>query len=290
MFLWIIGANGMLGKVVSQKCKLNDIKFIASFKNDADISSLDSISRFYNANKGISHIINCAAFSHVDSAEIYPDQAYKINVLGPQNIGILSKKFSVPVIHISTEYVFSGNEGTTSFNESDKPIPRGCYAQTKREGELRILYENPTSCIIRTSWLFGSPGKTFLSTALENLLKTKILRVVSDQKNRPTYVHDLAQFIFFFLDKSGIYHFANNGKASKYEFLVDLLENAHKLKFPVKTEKIIPVKSNEFYQLCTRPNECVLDTAKVEKLLKMPIRHWKDCVREMITTSNQINY
>jgi dTDP-4-dehydrorhamnose reductase len=289
VLLWIVGANSFLGKAIQEICILKNVHYIATSKTEVDISNILQIHKFLNNSLKFTHIINCAALANVDLAELFPEEAYNANVIGPKNLGTISKIYDIPVIHFSSEYVFNGNPHNEKFNENHIPIPQGQYAKTKYEGELCLLEATDKYCIIRTSWLFGGNGKTFLSSVLNTLLTETNIKVVNDQKNRPTYVCDLAESLFFFLDKNGIYHFANSGEASKYEIFNEVKNYATVLNLPILTEEISPLPSIEFVQLNKRPFSCVLDTSKVDLLLPEPIRNWKEAVKDLVNKALKQN-
>lgn len=281
MKLWITGANGLLGKAVQRICKKKGIDCVISSKEDVDISSADQVFRFTKTFHP-THIVNCAALAHVDLAEKNPDAAFQVNALGPENLGKTAHSMGIPIVHISTEYIFNGNLSDTPFNENDTPCPVGVYATTKYEGERRLLEECPTACIIRASWLFGGNGKTFLSSLFERMKTEKTFHIAADQKGRATYVDDLIQAIFSLFGHSGIFHYANQGEASRYEIALAIKETALEHKIPICCDTIMPTEVNAYAQLSKRPYHCILDTAKFEHLFQAPIRSWKEAVRDFI--------
>jgi len=289
MKFWITGANGFLGKTMQNTCRKKEVPFIATGKDEVDISSLDQVNRFACSSSfnGITHIINCAALAHVDLAEKNWDAAFGVNVLGPENLGKIASERNIPVIHFSTEYIFNGCKTDIPFKETDLPEPIGAYGVTKREGEVRLLAANPRSCIIRTSWLFGGEGKTFLSSLLERIKRDKTLQIAADQKNRPTYVVDLTEAVFLLLNYQGIIHFANQGEASRYEIALQIKERAIEYGIPITCDEIIPLSSDRFAQINQRPVHCVMDTTKFEQLFQEPIRSWKETVKDLIQSSSQ---
>ncbi len=285
MKIWITGANGFLGKAVQYACRMKKVPFVATFKQQVDLSSLDQVNCFLKTHSQdpITHIVNCAALAHVDQAEENIEEAFKINVLGPENLGKLGK--GTKIIHFSTEYIFNGSPSQSSFKEGDIPHPIGVYATTKREGEMRLLDVAPEACIVRTSWLFGGEGKTFLSSLFERIRKEKILRVDADQKGRATYIADLASSVFFFFTLSGIFHFANQEEASRYDIGMAMQDCARKFGIPIACEEILPTSSNAFAQISKRPTSCILDTSKIEKIQGYPIRSWREGVADLVQRS-----
>jgi dTDP-4-dehydrorhamnose reductase len=284
--LWITGANGFLAKAFQEVCFNQEITFVATSKDEVDISSSDQINRFIEKHsaKPFTHIINCAAFAHVDLAEKNPQAAFRVNALGPENLGKAARQLKSGICHFSTEYIFNGCPAG-SYTECDSPKPVGVYAITKREGELRLLAENPNGCIFRTSWLFGRAGKTFLSSLFDRIREEKAIQVVADQKGRFTYVQDLIAAVFRFFDYKGILHFANQGEASRYEIALFMRQCTIEANIPIACQEITPVLSNSFTQMNQRPSRCILDTSNIEKIQKHSIRTWKEAVKDFVLLS-----
>jgi dTDP-4-dehydrorhamnose reductase len=272
--LWITGSRGLLGSALSAKCKS-----ILHFETarEVDIADRDAVYGFLKNNPGITYIINCAAFSRVDAAENCREEAYRTNALGPENLAIMARDFNAKLIHISTDYVFSGKV-KRPLTEKDPVGPCSYYGETKLIGEERALAHS--ACVIRTSWIFGSGGKNFVSKLLKMLQTQKEIRLTDDQWGRFTYAPDLADAILRMLDQTGLYQFANIGIATKYEFGLAMREEAFLMRFPIMTEAIIPVPSAAFPASCERPDYSAFDTLKIESLI--PIRHWRQALRDFL--------
>ena len=275
MKIWVTGANGLLGNALR-----SSVDF-ATTREEVDIGEIDSVSAFVKNYSGITHIVNAAAFSLVDLAEKEREQAFRANGIGPENLGLIANEIGAKVVHISTDYVFSGDL-KRFLHEEDKTDPCNYYGVTKLEGEKRLQQVHPEACIIRTSWIFGSGGKNFVAKLFEMLQSAHEIRLAEDQWGRPTYVEDLKKVIFHMLDISGLYHFANAEIASKYTFGVAMREEAEALGFPVQNSRILPVPSASFAAPCRRPVYSPFDTRKIEKLLNRPIRSWRNALREYL--------
>lgn len=268
--IWVVGSNGLLGEAMQGD--------IGSTKAQADIADLDSLVSFATLHPGITHIVNCSAYSLVDLAEENRSLAYQVNALGPENLGRLGKEIGAKVVHISTDYVFPGDV-LRPLHEDDFARPLNYYGETKLEGEQRLLSVNPTSCVIRTSALFGNGGKNFLAKILKMFKEKEEVFLANDQINSPTFVEDLAGAILLMLDASGIYHFSNQGEATKYDFGKEIFDFANKRGISLKTQRLYDVPSCTFPSLCKRPVYSVFDTSKIEKLLRMPIRPWREALQ-----------
>jgi dTDP-4-dehydrorhamnose reductase len=273
--IWVTGADGLLGSVLRESATL------ATGKKMADIGDLDALRSFARQNRGITHIVNCAAFSLVDRAEADPEAAYKANALGPENLGILAREIHARIVHISTDYVFPGNLHRP-LKEDDPVDPRSHYGRTKLEGERRLLQVNPKAAIIRTSWIFGRGGKNFVAKLLQMLQEKEEIHLTNDHWNLPTYARDLSDAILKMLDASGIYHFANPGAATKYEFGLAMREEAEALGLTIAAKRIVPVPGSTFPSPAERPVYSVFDTSKIEMNLGAPIRSWREALREYL--------
>lgn len=280
MKIWVIGAFGMLGSSVSSCLSEHKIDFLKSFKKDADITELESL-RSFAKDKEITHIINCAAYTKVDLAEKEEELAIRINVRGPENLGMVAKEISAKVMHFSTDYVFDG-QTSHPYLETDSAAPLNTYGRTKWEGEQGLLKVFPDACIIRTSWLFGLNGPNFISKMIHLMQQKKEIQVASDQIGKPTFCGDLAQAAIELLDSSGIYHFANYQTASWYDLTRTIYDEAKKRGFDINCEKIIPITTDQFPSVAKRPQYSVLDTTKIETLLGKSPRPWEDAVKDYI--------
>jgi dTDP-4-dehydrorhamnose reductase len=275
MKVWITGANGLLGQALAAKGHL------ATSRSEADIASLSSLLQFAEKHPGITHIVNCAAQSLVDSAETLRKETFLANAIGPQNLAYIARRIGARLIHISTDYVFGG-EGRTPLKETDPTAPCNYYGQTKLEGEWGIENIMASACILRVSWLFGAGGKNFAARLLELLQKNEVVQLTHDQWGRPTYVPDLVQTIDRLLNRSGLYQFANQGAATRYEFGTALREEALELGIPLKVKELIPVPSSTFASLAKRPAYSVFDTTKIEQELHLSIRPWRATLKEYL--------
>ncbi|NGX45002.1 MAG: dTDP-4-dehydrorhamnose reductase [Chlamydiae bacterium] len=280
MKVWILGAGGLLGRALVLACRKARIPYIASTRKEVDITNLSALREMAAAHPS-THLINCAAFTDVDGAEKEPEKAYAVNATGCENLGIIAKEYSMRMVHISTDYVFSGDQ-ETPYLETDTPAPLGVYGKSKLEGEERLQAVLPTCCIVRTSWLFGSQGKNFLSRVLHHLNAHEELHVDSDQRGRVTYCMDLAAALLDISCHSGIYHFANEGAVSRFEIARDMHRHARLRGIPLKCEDVIPAPSQAFPSGAPRPRYSVLNTEKIERVLGKKVRHWKDVIPEYL--------
>ena len=280
MKIWIVGALGLVGSALREAAP----SALATSRLDADIADIGSLSSFVEKHPGITHIVNCAAFSLVDASESRRSEAMQGNAEGPENLGIIAKGIGARLVHISTDYVFPGDL-RRPLKETDPTAPPNFYGETKLEGERRLSAILPQACIIRTSSVFGKGGKNFLSKLLQIFQEKEEIFLNDDQWGRPTYAPDLAQGILRMLDVSGLYHFANAGAATKYTFGCAMKSLDEEAGIQVRTKKLAGTPGFAFPSLCKRPLYSVFDTSKIEQVLKTPIRPWQEALKEFLCAS-----
>lgn len=286
MNLLITGANGQLG---SELRKLHTLfpqhQFIFTDIAELDITDAEAVSSFFEQNK-VQCCINAAAYTAVDKAESEADKATLINVEAVKLLASACNKYNALLIHVSTDYVFSG-QNYTPYHEANTVAPASVYGKTKAEGEQIAMQENPSTVIIRTSWLYSTFGNNFVKTMLRLAESKPELRVVADQVGTPTYAEDLASailqiidFLNFKKDKDifGIYHYSNEGVASWYDF-------AHAI-FEIKNQKVEvkPIKTVEYPTPAMRPAYSILDKYKIKNTFGISIPHWRESLKRCLNS------
>ena len=276
MNILVTGANGQLGnemRVLSKEHPKHHYFFTDVVESDGvqvlDITDKAAVSAFV-AKHAIDLIVNCAAYTNVDKAEEDEVTALKINA---EALGVLGSQ-GIKVIHVSTDYVFSGDEHIPC-RETDPVAPRTAYGRTKYEGEKRLLAECPEAVILRTAWLYSEYGNNFVKTMIKLGKEKESLGVVFDQIGTPTYAADLAWAIFTVIEcpmwHPGIYHFTNEGVCSWFDFTVAIHELAGITKCQVR-----PILSEEYQYKTPRPHYSVLDKSKFKKTFGVTIPYWLD--------------
>ena len=283
MNILITGANGQLGnemRVLSAQHTQHTYFFTDIA--ELDITSREAVNQFVTDNE-IDIIVNCAAYTNVDKAEIDEDMAHKINALAVENLGLSGAR----VIHISTDYVFSG-EACVPYSETDPVAPRTAYGRTKREGEVLLQAVCPESIIIRTAWLYSTFGNNFVKTMLRLGQERESLGVVFDQIGSPTYAADLAVAIFAAINapvwQAGVYHFTNEGVYSWYDFTHEIFARAQSSLNKEAAEKVAAcqlrsILSSEYQYQTPRPHYSVLNKAKIKRTFGIAIPHWTDALQ-----------
>jgi dTDP-4-dehydrorhamnose reductase len=280
MKTWVIGQQGMLARSLTRELRLRKIEFLATRKEEVDITSKSAVVSFIEKNH-CDYIINCAAYTAVDLAEKEKEKAYDLNVLGVENLLDAAKRSSAKLIHISSDYIFDGKKNSP-YLEEETPAPLSIYGQTKWEAEKRIEKSHLSYCILRLSWLLGYGENHFVAKILHKMKSEKELFVVDDQRGRMTSSEDAARVILQLLPYEGIFHFANAEEASWYEIASFIFQEVKKLKISIVCEKIHPIRSEEYPTAAKRPSYSVLDTTKVERLLNIAVRSWREVVREYL--------
>lgn len=278
--IWISGAAGMLGSHFKRLLTERQIPFVANDFQQVDITNLEAVSNFMRVQK-ITHVINCAAYTAVDKAETDQKQAYLVNAMGPHQLGIAGRRHGARVMHFSTDYVFDG-ASRTPYAEESPCSPLGAYGMSKLAGEIKLLDAHPQACVIRTSWLFGLPGKNFVETMIRLMGEREQLRVVADQRGRPTYCQDLAETTLKLLDEQGIFHFTNAQETTWFQFAEEIQKQAKMLGFPMKVQKIEPITTQEYPTPAKRPAYSTLSTNKIEKLLGSAPRPWTEALQDYL--------
>ena len=275
MKILITGSSGMLGHDLIEILKDNHELILTSSKT-LDITDNNRVIEFICENKP-DIVINSAAYTNVDGCEENQETAYSINGDGVRNLAIGCSKIDCPLVHISTDYVFNG-ENTRPWVEDDEIGPISVYGKSKLKGEEAILETLDKFFIIRTAWLYGINGGNFPKTMLELAKNHSEITVVYDEVGTPTYTPDLAKAISQLIDTDyyGIYHITNSGSCSWCEFARYIFEVAD------KDVKVIPVTASEFARPAPRPHYSVLENKKwIENGFK-PLRNYKDAAKEYI--------
>lgn len=287
MNILVTGANGQLGNEIQLISKNSKDNYIFTDVCDGyrklDITNIDDIRKAV-AENSIECIINCAAWTNVDSAETAGEIVETLNAKAPENLAIAMKEVGGLVVHVSTDYIFGGDPYNVPCKEDQKGTPTGVYGLTKLHGEQNIQNSGAKYIIIRTSWLYSEYGKNFVKTMM-NLTSTKpTLKVVFDQCGTPTYAGDLAAVIFDIVENrkyegnDGIYHFSNEGVCSWYDFTKNIAEIAGNTACDIQ-----PCHSDEFPSAVKRPSYSVLDKTKLKETFGIKIPYWTDSLKKCMS-------
>jgi dTDP-4-dehydrorhamnose reductase len=276
----VTGANGQLGWELSQLAATYPaFEFVFFDRSQLDLSLPETFEKIIQTINP-DCIINTAAYTAVDKSETEKDLAYTVNATAVQTLAAICKNLAIPFITYSTDYVFDG-AATAPYTTSTKVDPVNYYGATKADGEKMAMEANEDTIVIRTSWVFSSHGNNFVKTMLRLMKERDQLNIVADQKGRPTYAKDLAIATMKMIEAmnagktiKGIYHFANQGETTWFDFASTIRANAG-LSCDVQ-----PIETKDFPTPAKRPAYSVLDTSKIENDLEIGIRHWEDALRE----------
>lgn len=284
MKLLITGSRGQLGNelvsiIKSGRAEIGEIAKGYSIDDvtaididTLDISDLEATRRYITA-LSPDAVINCAAFTNVNACETETGTAYKANAEGPANLATVCEEIGAKFLHVSTDYVFSG-DGDRPYIESDPTNPCGAYGKTKEQGEKLALANCKKTFIFRVAWLYGYVGKNFVKTIITAARNNGAVKVVNDQFGNPTSANDVAYHILKVLktDNYGIYHCTNNGVCSWYDFAARFVEKAG------IDATVSPCSTDEYPTPTKRPTYSALDNAKLRATVGDEMRSWQDSI------------
>ena len=287
--IWLVGKNGMLAKEVAQTFSKNGLEYLGT-DIEVDITDIEQVKKFIDG-KEFSHIINCAAYTAVDKAEDDTEKAMNINVYGAANLAFAAVALNSVLIHISTDYVFSG-ENDIPLCEKDTVGPAGVYGRTKLFGEYSIeLSALNRYFIIRTAWLYGESGKNFVNAMLDLMNAKESVGVVADQWGSPTWARDLADFITLVIKsggkKYGIYHFSGDGKTNWYEFAKKIYEYGRKSGLILKDCTINALTTEQYPTKAKRPKYSYLSKEKAVENFGITVAKWEEPLQTFLETLNR---
>lgn len=288
MKILITGANGQLGTQIKNiinngKSEIGNIpetvKSAEIFGVDIDVLDITDLKavKEYVHNIKPEVIINSAAYTNVDACEENKDLAFKVNTLGARNLAIASEEVGAKLIHVSTDYVFSG-EGTEALKEYDITGPVSVYGTTKLMGEDYVRDFSSRYFIVRTAWLYGYNGKNFVYTIMKAAKERGSLTVVNDQKGNPTNAEDLAHHILKLIptEEYGVYHCTGTGECTWYDFACKIVEFAN------IDCTVAPVTSEEFNRAAKRPTFSSLDNMMLRNTVGDEMRPWEEALKMFI--------
>ena len=273
----ILGAEGQLGKCLQDVLNEAGISFVASTRADIDIRSIESITAGVKK-YAPSVLVNLAAWTDVDGAESHESEAFLVNATGAENAAKVAASANIPLIQISTDYVFDGKK-SAPYLIGDATLPLSVYGASKLQGELLVQAAHPSGAwIVRTAWLYSQYGKNFARTIARRGLTGDALSVVNDSYGQPTSAMALARQLVTLVEAAppaGIFHGTNSGQASWFEFASAIIE-------PIENHGIIsPVPSSAFPTVAARPQYSVLDHSEwvTKGIPVMP--HWRASLEEI---------
>ena len=278
----IFGASGQLGHCIKAVVEAEGISSVYfPSENEANILDTNALQLVFEKHSP-AYCINCAAYTAVDKAEDDAEIAEKVNKTGVENLARLCAGFNSVLIHISTDFVFAGDQPTPR-TETDPAKPISVYGQTKLDGELALEAILKQHFIIRTGWLYSEYGNNFVKTMLKLGAERAELKIIADQVGTPTYAIDLASCIMQIVKSGstayGVYHYSNEGVTSWYDFAKAIFDISG------TQVKALPIRTAEYVTRATRPAYSVMDKGKIKKQFGMQIPYWRD---SLITCINRL--
>jgi len=256
-------------------------EIVATSHSEADITDSRAIARAIEAAQPDS-VLNAAAFTDVDACESQSELAFRVNAEGPRNIALACKQFGIPLMHISTDYVFDGRK-PEPYVEEDEAQPLSVYGRSKLEGEREVQGNLERSWIVRVCGVFGPYRKNFVSLVVDLGRKGQPLQIVKDQRLAPTYTFDAARGIEQILDRGshGIYHLTNQGFTTRVDYTREILRQAGFGDTPV-----IPIASEETKRPAPRPRNSQLENARLKREGLALLPPWQDAIRRYLIQLN----
>jgi dTDP-4-dehydrorhamnose reductase len=289
MKILITGSDGQLGHDLMRQAQARGWEAIGADLPACDITNSGSVAdTFRAAGPHLAAVINAAAYTAVDAAESNPQQAYAVNRDGVAILARACGRDDIPLIHVSTDYVFDGHK-TSPYLPTDPVNPSGVYGRSKAEGEEQLRRACDRHVIVRTSWLFGLYGPNFVKTMLRLAGERQELRVIDDQIGCPTYAADLAAALLDIAahagrqsDGWGTYHFCNQEPVTWYTFTRRIIALASAYA-SLTVNEIIPITTSQYPLPAPRPPYSVLDCGSLETRFGITRRPWEAALQEMLT-------
>jgi dTDP-4-dehydrorhamnose reductase len=277
MKIAVFGANGQLGHAVARVGKRRGVSVTGFDRASADITDIGAVTAALDHARADA-VINAAAYTAVDKAESDAASAEAVNANGAGHVAAAAAAIGVPLIHISTDYVFDGAK-TGAYVEDDPVAPLGVYGRTKAEGEAAVRAANADAAIVRTAWVYGLDGANFVKTMLRLGGEREVLRIVDDQRGSPTFADDLAEALITIAGRplGGTYHLAGRGQATWFEFARAIFAHAGG-----RTPRLESITTAEYPTPARRPANSVLDCAKAKRTFAVELPPWDDGLSRML--------
>ncbi|CAG4900323.1 unnamed protein product [Acidocella sp. C78] len=284
----ITGASGQLGHALAAHAARTGIPARAVGRPGFDFDAPETIAATFGA-ADPALVVNAAAWTAVDAAETSADAAFRANRDGPAALAALCRAHGIPLIHVSTDYVFDGSKGAP-YTETDPIAPLGVYGESKAAGEAAVLASGVDALILRTAWVFSATGRNFARTMIAAARRLPALRVVADQRGAPTAAEDLAEAILAIASRilaagwqpgfAGIFHATSAGDTSWHGFATEILAIAARHGTP--RPDIVPIATADWPTPARRPADSRLDCTKLRQTFGLALPHWRDATSRIV--------
>jgi dTDP-4-dehydrorhamnose reductase len=283
--LLIFGIGGQLGQELAALCEQRGLNAILCARSQCDVTDIDQVVAVYR-NARPSVVINAAAYTNVDRAEAEPELSYQVNRDGPKILAEVSSDRGVPLVHVSTDFVFDGSKAG-AYLETDAVAPLGVYGLSKEAGEAEIRKRQDRHLIVRTGWVYGRFGRNFLKTMLDLSATRDGWSVVNDQVGTPTAASDLASALLIAAEKAfknetkwGTYHFAGETEATWYDFAKGIV--LVQSEFTARSPSVSPISSKDYPTAARRPLNSRLNSDLFATHFGARGGSWQDRVPEIV--------
>lgn len=287
MKILVIGSEGQLGHELLIQGNNFGYEILPADLPELDITDKTQVKNRLEKSQP-SFVVNAAAYTNVDKAETEQNLAFAVNRDGPANLAEICAMFKVPLIHISTDFVFDGKK-SSPYIESDPASPLSIYGISKEEGENEVRSRLKKHIILRTAWLYGVHGQNFVKTMLRLGKEKEVINVVADQFGSPTSAADLAEAILNIISKIkhssdiklGTYHYCGLGITTWHKFAEEILNLASQY-ISIKTTNVKPISTAEYPTEAIRPSFSALDCSLIEKNFSISLKPWQDSLEIVI--------
>jgi dTDP-4-dehydrorhamnose reductase len=286
--IFVAGRGGQLARCLQERAARRDLPIVAIGRPELDLEDAATTERALRSIEP-SAIVNAAAYTAVDQAEVEPTRAHAVNCDGAMYLAAAAAKRGVPFVHISSDYVFDGRK-SEPYREDDAPAPLNAYGRSKLEGEVAVCNAYPDALVIRTSWVYSAYGRNFVTTMLRLAPTRPSVRVVSDQLGSPTSAADLAAAILDIVrqlvaskgtGQAGIYHLGATGEATWYSFAAAIFDGwARRGR---RVPKLEAISTKEYSTSARRPANSRLDSNKAERVFGVRLGRWQASLEECLT-------
>lgn len=284
----ITGGTGQVGTELLRCSWPRDTALIAPTRDELDLRNCDRIEQYITGGN-FQAVVNLGAYTAVDRAELEVLAAWKINALAPAVMASATKKCGIPIVHISTDYVFDGLNDAP-YGEDDPVAPLGVYGASKEAGEQGVRTGNPRHIILRTAWVFSTHGTNFVKTMLRLGAERELVRVVDDQTGCPTAASDIAFAVATLTNllvehpdaPTGTYCFVNSGETTWYGFAQEIFRQRKDAGF--STPSLEPIPTSQYPTPARRPANSRLSTEKLRRDFSLEPRDWVDALRPVIAS------
>lgn len=282
----VLGRTGQLAQCLIEAARARATPLMTAGRPDCDIRDRASVDRLI-ASAQPRAVINAAAYTAVDKAEAHAGDAFAVNEMGAAHVAAAAGAARIPLLHISTDYVFDGR-ASTPYRETDAAAPLNVYGRSKRAGEIAVCTAHPAAFVVRTSWLYSAHGHNFVRTML-GLAGRDVVRVVDDQRGAPTSAHDLSAALLALIDRilaaegaapPGVYHASASGEATWFGFAQRLFETWATLGHRVP--RVEPISTAQYGAPAPRPRYSVLDCGKLKRAFGITLPRWEDSLERCL--------